>query len=239
MNKLRAIIADDEIESIELLRNILTDTHKVEIIKEINNPLKIESAINKQQPDVLFLDIEMPGLNGLNLLENIREYNQKLIVIFITAFDKYINEAIKLNVFSYLLKPVDRNEINSIIDKLEVLKGEEDVAAYKKIKLPIQNGAIYISPSDLLLLEAEGNYTRLKTIQGDEFISSYNMGRLYEKLPPNIFFRINRGRILNGEYIYKINKSRNICHVRLNNSEYEFDVSKSFITEFNRTTNSL
>jgi len=236
MNKLRVIIADDEEEAIELLRNILIDTQKIDIVAEICDPLKIECAINKHDPDLLFLDIEMPGQNGLNLLKNIREYNQKLNVVFITAFEKYTNEAIKLNVFSYLLKPVDRNEIHSLVEKISELKNKENSSTNKKIKLPVKGGSVYINPTDLFLLEAEGNYTRLKTIQGDEFISSYNMGRLFEKLPNDTFFRINRSCVLNGEFIYKINKNKNICHVRLNGDEYEFDVSNAFITEFNRST---
>ena len=234
MNKLRVIIADDEKESIELLRNILTDTQKVEIVAEISDPLKTESLINKYNPDLLFLDIEMPGLNGLHLLENIREYNQKLNVVFVTAFSKYTNVAIKLNVFSYLLKPVDRSEILKIVEKIIEINKNEDTSANKKIKLPVQGGSVYIKPCDLLLLEAEGNYTRLKTIKGDEFMSSYNMGRLYEKLPKELFFRINRSCILNGDYIYKINKVKNTCQVRLNDSEFEFEVSGAFITMFNK-----
>jgi len=234
MDRIKVVIADDELEAIELLRNILLDTKKVEIVDEICSPLKIESAINKYNPDILFLDIEMPGLNGISLLENIREYNQKLAVVFVTAFEKYISDAIKLNVFSYLIKPVDRNEINTLLDKLYVLNNHQSSDKLKKLKLPIREGSVYIYPNELLVLEAEGNYTRLKTVNGDEFISSYNMGRLYEKLPKEIFFRINRSCILNGEYIYKINKNRNTCHVRLKNSEFEFEISNTFITEFNR-----
>jgi len=239
MDRIKVVIADDELEAIELLRNILRDTNKAEIVDEISSPLKIESTINKHNPDALFLDIEMPGLNGISLLENIREYNQKLAVVFVTAFEKYVTDAIKLNVFSYLLKPVDRNEINILLDKLSIMKKQEGYETIKKMKLPVQGGTIYIHPKDLLSLEAEGNYTRIKTIAGDEFMSSYNMGRLYKKLSKEIFFRINRGCILNGEYIYKINKYKNTCQLRLNDSEYEFEVSQTFITEFNRLTTSV
>ncbi len=236
MEMLRVIIADDEEEAIVLLRNILLDTNTVEIVDEISSPLKIESAINKHNPDALFLDIEMPGLNGLGLLENIREYNQKLAVVFVTAFEKYITDAIKLNVFSYLMKPVDRNEINILLHKLCYLKNSITTNKPQKLKLPVREGAVYINPHELLMLEAEGNYTRLKTIKGDEFMSSYNMGRLYEKLPKEFFFRINRSCILNGEYIYKINKVKSTCLVCFNGSELEMEVSKTFITEFNRKT---
>lgn len=234
MEKLNVIIADDEPDAIEVLRNILIDFGNINILEELNSPLKVESALNKFAPDALFLDIEMQGQNGLSLLENIRQYNFHTPVIYVTAYDKYIKEAIKLNVFSYLLKPVDRQELAELVEKLIELKQSKSISQSNKLRLPIKGGYVYLKPENLLLLEAEGNYTRLKTIDGEEFISSYNMGRLYEKLP-NTFFRINRGCILNGDFIYKINKCSNSCQVRTNGKEMEFEVSNTFITEFNRT----
>ncbi len=233
MDKIRVIIADDEADAIEVLRNIFIDTGKVEVIQEISDPLKIESALIKHKPDALFLDIEMPGQNGISLLENIREYNKELPVIYVTAYDKYIPDAIKLHVYSYLLKPVDRKELEGLVISLIELKQKISTPTQNKLKLPVKGGYVYLKSDDLLMLEAEGNYTRIKTINGEEFISSYNMGRLFEKLP-SAFFRINRGCILNGEYIYKINKTNNTCLVRIKGNEMEFGVSGTFITEFNK-----
>lgn len=234
MNKLRVIIADNEKESIELMRNLLTDTQKVEIVAEISDSLKVESAVNKYNPDVLFLDIEMPGLNGISLLENIREYNQKLAVVFVTAFERYVNDAIKLNVFSYLMKPVDRLELLNLINKLSDLNKRKEPAVSRKIKIPVNGGYAFIKPNELLLLEAEGNYTRLKTTYGEELISSYNMGYLYKKLPQNLFLRVNRSCIINGDFIYKIDKKNNLCIVRLNGEELTFNISASFLSMFNK-----
>ncbi len=235
MDKIRVIIADDEDDAIEVLSNILNDTGKVEILAEIRNSFKVESALNKLKPDALFLDIEMPGQNGLSLLENIREYNPTLPVIYVSAYDKYIKDVIKLNVFSYLLKPVDRNELSKVIDKLLQVNYNRIHNATNtcKLKLPIQGGYVYLKPEELLLLEAEGNYTCLKTTSGEEFMSSYNMGRLYNKLP-NTFFRINRGCVLNGDFIYRVNKNNNTCQVRSNGNDLELAISKAFITEFNK-----
>ena len=195
MGKLRVIVADDEADAIEVLRNIFYDTAKVEIVQEITDPLKIECAINKHQPDALFLDIQMSGQNGISVLENIREYNQDLPVVYISAYEHYIKDAIKLNVYSYLLKPVDRQELTELIEKLSELKQKKTEQIHNKLKLPVKGGYVYLKPEDLLMLEAEGNYTQLKTTSGEEFISSYNMGRLFDKLPAK-FFRINRSCVL-------------------------------------------
>lgn len=234
MTKLRAIIADDEPDAIEILSSLLAETNKVDIIESFSDPLKVESAINKHKPDVLFLDIEMPGLNGLNLLENIRSYNQDLPVIYTTAYNKYISEAIKLNVFSYLLKPVNRVELAKLVDNLLCLSQAKTITTNCKFKIPVLDGFVYLSSNDLFSLQAEGNYTRIKTIYDDEFISSYNMGRLFSKLPQPLFKRINRSCILNSDFIFRINKKRNTCIARLNEQEIELEISNVFITEFNK-----
>lgn len=233
MDKIRAVIADDEHHAIDLLQKLLIDSGKVDVVKEVQNSLMIESAINKHNPDVLFLDVEMPGINGMELLKNIREYNNHLQIILVTAFDKYMSRAIKLNVFSYLLKPVDKQELYLLVDKLSSGKKDKQQTSVQKLKLPVKGGYVYIKPDELLVLEAEGNYTRIQDIYGEEFLSSYNMGRLYQKLPQS-FFRINRSCVLNSEFIYKINKNDHTCKIRLDNKEIEYEVSSSFITEFNR-----
>ncbi len=238
MDKLKAIIADDEFDALEILSNLLVDSGKVDVIATLSDPLKIESLVQKHHPDILFLDIEMPLQNGMAVLRNIREYNQELLVVFTTAHEKYISEAIKLNVFSYLQKPIDRQELKKLIDKMDCLRMQGNLNKVNtKIKLPISDGYVFIKTEELFLLEAEGNYTRIKTINGDVFVSSYNMGRLYERLDSSKFYRINRACILNAQYIYKINKKKQLCNARLNGNEHEFELSKSFLIQFNKYFN--
>ncbi|MCT4601498.1 MAG: LytTR family DNA-binding domain-containing protein [Marinifilum sp.] len=234
MKKLKVIIADDEPDALEILGNILVDSGKVEVLERVDNPLKIESLVNKHHPDVLFLDIEMPNLNGLQLLENLREYNQHLPIIMVTAYDQYVSEAIKFNVFSYLSKPVDRLELTNLLDKLEMLEGKPEICNCGKIKLPVNDGYVYLKFEELFSLEAEGNYTIINTINQEQFVSSYNMGRLLKRLPENQFFRINRSMVLNSDYIYRVNKKQNVCYAKIADKEHCFDVSQVFISQFNR-----
>lgn len=233
MEKLKAIIVDDELDAIEILRSILTDTGKVEVLAEITDVFKVEAALNRLPADVLFLDIEMPGNNGLNLLENIREYNQDIKVVFVTAYDKYISTAIKLNVFSYLLKPVEIDEIEKLIDKILQSKVNKIITP-TKIKIPIKNGNIYLWPNEIIQLRADGNYTNIFTVKNEKYTSSYNMGRLSQLLEGTNFLRINRSCILNCDYLFKIDKLESKCYVRIGEQEHEFHVSKSFIKELNR-----
>ena len=130
MEKLNVIIADDENDALEVLSSLLLDTKKVNILKQITDPHKIESCIASLKPDALFLDVQMPNYNGIDLLKNLRTYRPALPVIYISAHKKFAMEAAKLNAFNYLLKPVNREEllstINQIIDYREKFKQNKE-----------------------------------------------------------------------------------------------------------------
>ena len=115
MNKLKVIILDDEEEALDILSGLLTDTGKVEIIKILQDSRKLESSIASLNPDAVFTDIQMPNYNGLEILENLREYHPTLPVVYISAHKKFALEAAKHSPFSYLLKPVNRKEQGKLI----------------------------------------------------------------------------------------------------------------------------
>ena len=103
MNNLKVIILDDEEEASDILSSLLKDTGKVKILKILKNLLQLESSVAKLKPDAVFTDIQMPGYNGLDILENIREYNPTLPVVYVSAHKKFVLEAAKHSPFSYLL----------------------------------------------------------------------------------------------------------------------------------------
>jgi len=115
MDKLKVIILDDEQEALEILSSLLIDTGKVEVLKMLQDPLKLESSIAGLNPDAVFTDIQMLNYNGLDILKNLREYRPALPVVYVTAHKKFALEAAKHNPFSYLLKPVNRNELNKLL----------------------------------------------------------------------------------------------------------------------------
>lgn len=234
MRKLKVLIADDEQDAIELLTLLLRENDLVEIIGQISDPHKIESSIHKLKPDVLFLDIVMPGYTGLELVRNLREYNQDLSIVLVTAHQQYITEIINLQVFYCLFKPLDREELSSLISKLAVHK-HLDLSEDTRIKLPVKNGFVYLDQEEILMLEAEGNYTRIITTMNDQYVSSYNMGRLHNRLNMNRFYRVSRGCILNSTYLKRIDTRQNIATIHVNGIDQEIDVSKAFITSFNKS----
>ncbi len=235
MSKLKVIILDDEQEALDILSSLLTDTGKVDIIKTLQNPLKLESSIVSLKPDAVFTDIQMPRYNGIHILENIREYNPTLPVVYVTAHKKFAIEASKHNPFSYLLKPVNRNDLNHTIDHIiSYLAETYEPTNNNKIKLPIKNGLIYVNYNEILSLTANGNYTDIKLINGKTHLSSYNLGRLKEQINRDEFVRINRHTVINSDYLKKINRREKYCIIRVNNIEEKIVVSNTFLQHINK-----
>jgi len=232
MRKLKAIIVDDEEKALNLLEKLLIETEQVEILEKILDPLKVECLTTKHKPDVLFMDIQMPVIDGIKILENIREYNQDLSVVFITAYDKFGIEALKLKAFEYLIKPVDRKELKAVVVKLQEEK--QNFKSSYKIKLPIKDGFIYVKYQDILYFKADGNYTYIHLISGENYLSSYNMGRLVKRINMGNFERINRNLIANSEYLHKINRENKTCTLKTDCLEIVLQVSNTFLQNVNK-----
>ncbi|MBN1951913.1 MAG: response regulator transcription factor [Bacteroidales bacterium] len=118
MKKLKAILIDDDSGANKFLADILSKYPVIEIVSSLTDPSKARDTILEYRPDVLFLDIEMPGMNGLELAEIIREEYPRIVIIFVTAFNQYAIDAIKQAAFDYLIKPVDIEEMSQTIDRL-------------------------------------------------------------------------------------------------------------------------
>lgn len=237
MRKIRLILVDDESDALDILEKLLLETEKVEIIEKISNPLNVECSIAKNKPDALFLDIKMPEYNGLKLLENIRKYKENLPIIYVTAHNHFAIDAVKLNAFDYLLKPLDRKELKETVEKLVKLTEADLMKDNNKLKLPIKDGFIYVKHQDILYFKAEGNYTKIFLTSGEKYLSSYNMGRLSQRINENGFERINRNLIANGEYLQKINRKDKTCTLKTDDLEIELPVSNTFLQNAKRLLN--
>jgi len=234
MNKLKILVASALDDSIKLLHNVLTSNQKVETVGQIRDLKRLENAIYKYKPDVLFFDIAMPCFKEIELIRNIRRFNHELSIVLVSTHFDYLDKLINLQIFYCLNKPINKSELNDLIESL-YSHNTFETAANAKIKLPIKNGFVYLEIDEILMLEAEGNYTRIITTSNEEYVSSYNMGRLYRKLDPNYFFRVNRGCILNSSYLKVIDKKQFIGTVMINGTQIELPVSRSFISQFNKT----
>jgi two-component system, LytTR family, response regulator len=226
MNK-TIIICDDEDDARLLIQQYIADYPQLQVIKECNNGPEAVAAIDSLEPDLIFLDIQMPGLSGFQVLQKIVHVPQ---IIFSTAFDKYALKAFDNNAVDYLLKPYTKERFAQAVNKVllgtaknrEAIKNLSDnlQSAYTAYpdKVLVESGSrmISLSVNDIHWIEADGDYTRLHTAQ-KFYLSTYGISILEQKLNPAAFIRIHRSAIININLIKEVYKDSNGYYAVLQN----------------------
>jgi len=219
---INAVIIDDEPKNVRVLKNMLNEfCPEVSLLGEANNSNEGKELIQRKRPELVFLDIEMPYGNGFDLLNALMPIDFE--VIFVTAFDKYMLQALKYSALYYLLKPVNIEDLkiavqhaelrikkNSVNQQLSVLleNFKKQESELKKIAVPTAEGFDFILVEDIIRCEAQGPYTRV-FIKGSKSILVSKPLKEYETLlPDNIFLRIHNSHLVNLNFIKKYNRGR-------------------------------
>lgn len=210
---LKAAILDDEIRGSKLL------AHKLDIFEDelqvvgiFNEPAKALDPIMELGIDVLFLDVEMPGMNGFQFLERLGTFNFE--VIFTTAYDSYTLEALRLSAVDYLLKPVDEEDLQTAITRLR--KRVTEKSMYKAVKLekkqnnrlalPTAEGVYIVDKAQIIRVEAMSNYSVFLLSDSKKIVVSKTLKEYETVLDDAHFMRINRSVIINLDYVVKYRK---------------------------------
>ena len=202
--KLTAIIVDDEFYGRENLKTIIENyCYEIEILGCADSVVCAKELVNALKPDVVFLDINMPVLDGFDFLE---EYNDRnFMVVFVSAHEEYGINAVKVSAADYLLKPVNIKELKQTVKNLLVLKNKMlrvgTVNETDKLVLPASHGFDVLVFDDLIRLEAEGCYTKVVIKDGKNKIISRTLKDFEDTLPKEIFFRIHKSHLINLKYI--------------------------------------
>lgn len=219
---LKVILIDDENRALNLLKAMLhINFPNIEILAMCNNLELGVKAIKKMKPDLVFLDIEMPGNSGLEILNYFDENEVNFEIVFITAYSEYAVEAFKLSAADYLLKPISDDilvkTVNKIILKNEriqskkiynALKENLDLNVGKKIAITVGHSVKLIDLKNLVLMKADRSYTEVILDTDQMYIVSKNLGHFEEVLEPlHNFIRINKSNIVNLDFITEISKS--------------------------------
>lgn len=230
-----AIIVDDEKEARNLLENLLSDFQEIEIISKESNVDSAIATIIEHKPDIIFLDIEMHGKDGFDLVYEINNYNIKTTIIFVTAYNKYAIKAFKYAAFDYLLKPVDPDIIQQTLNRYKLEKHNYNLADKieklkcflqpEKLKFNTKTGFILINPEDIVYCEAEGNYTNMYLTNGKNEFLTRQLGQIESALPDDPFFRINRSVIINMNYLSSVNRKSKTVILLNNIQEIELSIS--------------
>jgi len=195
-----AIIIDDERLARVELRRLLRSSPDVTVVGEAANADEAERLIEELRPDLIFLDIQMPGRDGFALLEGLESAPA---VIFTTAYDEHALRAFDHNALDYLLKPIERGRLRIAIGKAServgasrAHKGESPLGSDHRIFVRDDEQCWFVPLGDVRLFESEGNYTRLYFDRHKPLILR-SLNRLEERLDPRAFFRANRRHIIN------------------------------------------
>ncbi|RAK02492.1 LytTR family two component transcriptional regulator [Larkinella arboricola] len=218
---LRTLLVDDEPLAINRLRRLLKPYEDTfEIVGEAANGLEGLKAVDLLKPDLVFLDIEMPGLNGFEMLARLPYLP---IVVFATAYDDYAVRAFEENSIDYLLKPIESERLEKTVERIRKMRLDSAVASpdlrhvFELLKPKKELHSISVKTGDRILLiplsniayfEAEDKYVFLNTLDGQQFLTSHTITTLEEKLP-DTFTRISRSTLLNIRHIREIQRHFN------------------------------
>ncbi len=206
MGNYTTLIVDDERLAREEVRRALENYPEFNIVGEANNVEVAKALIEKEQPDIIFLDIHMPGKSGFDLLEELGTVPE---VVFTTAYDQYAVQAFEVNALDYLVKPLREERFAKTIEKVKLeFKKQEDeqkvpLASHQKIFIKDGEKVYFIALSEVSLIESMDNYARLY-FDNEKPMIKRSLNQLEERLDPKIFFRANRSQIINKEYIKEI-----------------------------------
>ena len=234
------LIIDDEKLARELLREYLSAFPEIEILGECAKGSDAVEQIEKLKPDIIFLDVQMPGMTGFDVLD---EIVHEPYVIFTTAYDQYAIKAFEKNAVDYLLKPLDQERFKLAVDRAmqrkkmetgnieDLLSGMHTTparASYDSHIFVQKSEKLFNLPvEDIIYLEASGDYTVIST-KNDQFVSSSGIGKLEELMSPDKFIRVHRSTIINLSFLKEIERHFNGGMIVKMQNGKTFPVSRTY-----------
>ena len=231
---MRCLIVDDNQMARMAMKQLVSQVHSLELVAECSDTMEAYNYLNSGLVDLMFLDIEMPGMTGIELTKKLG--NKRALIIFTTAKTDYAVEAFELNVVEYLLKPVSLSRFLQAVEKAKETfdsnKQELKIEAQEFVFVK-DNGILKkLNVDDILYLEAMGDYVKVHTAQKFHVLHS-TLKSIEEKLPPNKFLRIHRS------YIVSLQKIDFIQDGIINIGKANIPVAETYRSALNKRLNLL
>lgn len=227
---MNCIIVDDEYPAIKELAYFIENFSSIKLIGEFDDGLKALDYIKENKPDVIFLDINMPKLDGMSLGRIIRSFEYKPVIVFITAYREHAVEAFDIEAFDYILKPYSESRIITTLKKLE--KIESNKVSSNKITLWKNDKLVVVDINDICYCEAMEREVYVYT-KDDRYIIHSSITDFYKKLPHTLFFRCHRSFIVNLDRISEIVPwFNNTLVLKIKGIDADIPVSRNNINEF-------
>jgi two-component system, LytTR family, response regulator len=240
---IHAVVADDEVLARQKLRQLLRDDRDIEIVGESSTALETIELVRAASPELLFLDIHMPGMDGFDVVGALAEQKDVTAprVIFTTAYDQYAVRAFEVNAVDYLLKPFTAERLRTAIQRVREQKltrppepsngggANSAVSAFytNRIIFKSRGRILFLPVSDIRWIGAEGNYVRLSTANETHLLRE-TMAHLEERLDPKGFLRVHRSFIVNLKYVKEVRKEATGESVVVMDSGHKVALGRSY-----------
>ena len=232
--KFSAFIVDDERLARADLISMLTGYKNIEVVGEASDVASGAKAIKTSNPDIIFLDIQMPGETGFDLLEKVPIDSK---IVFVTAYDEYAIRAFEVNALDYLLKPVNHERLSQTIERLELDKmiDEEDLSQLDysdSLFLTMNNQLKFLKINTIVAISSAGDYSEVADTDGLTQLTGKSMKEWEKRLPPKHFVRIHRSTIINLDFIRRTEKWFNYSYrVYMEGIEKPFLISRRYVVK--------
>lgn len=229
---IRTIIVDDEQNSREVLVQLLSAYPQIQVIAEAKSAEEAFAKIKEQEPDLLFLDIQMPKGDGFSLLKKFERIDFELI--FVTSFDQYAINAVKVSAIDYLLKPILTDELDFAIEKAckliankqaiqekidSLMQHLQKSSATQKLSVHVNGQVKLLACTDILMVEASGRYSTITLFNGSAYVIAKNLKAIEEELATEAtFLRISKSQLINVDGVSSYSKNK-LCLITLVNGK--------------------
>jgi two-component system, LytTR family, response regulator len=244
---IHAVVADDEVLARQKLRRLLHDDRDIEIVGESATALETIELVRATNPELLFLDIHMPGMDGFDVLGALSSQMETAPrVIFTTAYDQYAVRAFEVNAVDYLLKPFTHERLRAAIQRVrepfqpqQAETGQGNGAGpavnfyTNRIIFKSRGRILFLPVSDIRCIGAEGNYVRLSTATETHLLRE-TMARLEERLDPRGFLRVHRSFMVNLRYVKEVRREANGDSVVIMDSGHKVALGRSYRASLNQ-----
>jgi len=235
--KIRTVIIEDEHEALDLLSGLVEATGLAIVTGSTTDPGKAVKLIADHEPEIIFLDIRMPGLSGFDILNELRRKMRYMpFVVFTTAYDEYAIKAFEYAAFDYLLKPVDPERLQETLMRFSTTVNRDTdhrsqpshengrTLIYRAI-----TGVVFIDPSEVVFITADGNYSTFHFTSGRMETVTSLLGTIEEQLDENLYFRASRSCIVNTTFLARIDGKQQQCVLVKNEKEFRCEIARDKI----------
>ena len=240
-----AIIIEDDEEAISLLEIYLKAFQEIQVIDKTVDPEHGIKLLTRKLPDIVFLDIDMPEINGLEVAEVIKKNNLNTEIVFTTAHSKYAFKSLKVKPLDYLVKPFGPEELITVINRYKTKEKRKELErkmdifirnskTNKKIKLTTQSGIVFINSDEILMVQAETNYSYIYLTNNNVELITQNLQKIIDAIDSPSLVKANRSTFINLQYLRKIDKKNKLCVLHHQDIVIEEPINKTSLSFFEK-----